>query len=224
MGVTLSVFTKSRSFTPTVLIACLLPFIAGCSGSAEASTESEHIAEDFSELVNTALEDQDLQDFDRAVLERAKDTGRIQQADYDEAYGRFAGCMDQAGEPVALTKLSNGLYQEKPSPLSEGENLESVFLIMDACSAGTTRVIGNLYNIQQGNPELLADPYEVAHNCLQAEGLADAQYSLEDLRKTIGSPGGFGKALEDRLPFDPYSNEAQACFVGANMAIAKAAT
>lgn len=224
MGVTLTMSREFRSFLPALMITGLLPCLAACSGGAYASSTTAHIADDFSDLVTVALDDTSLQDFDREVLQRAKSAGHIEQADYDEAFDRFAQCMERAGQPVTLTKLSNGLYQEKPSALSEGETLEVALSVLDECSAGTTAVISNLYDIQLGNPELLADAYAVAHSCLDAEGLVDSEFTLEELRKTVGSSGPLGDTLEDRLPFDPYSHDAQACFVGANMAITKAAT
>lgn len=130
--------------------------------------------------------------------------------------------MATSGKPVTLTKLSNGLYKIENTPLSEGETIQLAMSIVTACEAGTTNEIGELYGIQQGNPELLANPYEIAHSCLAAKGVVDSNFSHEDLRKIMGSPGNPGSTLEDRLPFDPYSDEAQACFVGANMALGKA--
>ncbi len=221
-GVTLTMYKNFRSSIPALMITGLLPCLAACSGGAYASSATAYIADDFSDLVTVALDDTSLQDFDREVLQRAKSTGHIAQADYDEAFDRFAQCMERAGEPVMLTKLSNGLYKEKPLALSDGETLESALSVLDECSAGTTGVISSLYKIQQGNPELLADAYAVAHNCLKAKGLVDSEFTLEELRKTVGSPGLLGDTLEDRLPFNPYNDDAQACFVGANMAIAKA--
>ncbi|MFE4195857.1 hypothetical protein ACFRJ9_08325 [Paenarthrobacter sp. NPDC056912] len=172
-------------------------------------------------MVATALNDPTLQEFDRDVLERAKVSGRIEQADYDEAYSRFAQCMATSGKPVTLKKLSNGLYRIENTPLADGESVQTAMSIVTQCEKGTTNEVGELYGIQQGNPELLANPYEIAHKCLEAEGIVDSTFSHEDLRKIMGSPGSPGSTLEDRLPFDPYSDEAQACFVGANMALGK---
>jgi hypothetical protein len=211
-----------RTFGAVFLIACVLPLITSCSGGNQGISERRHIANNFSELIVTALDNPLLQDFDRDVLERARVSGRIEQADYDEAYSRFEECTASAGEPVKLTKLSNGLYRVETTPLAEGESLESAVSIVNKCQMGTTSVLAALYGIQQGNPELLADPYEIAQKCLVAKGLADSSFSHEDLSKIMGSPGPAGVPLEERLPFDPYSDEAQACFVGANIAMVKA--
>jgi hypothetical protein len=213
---------KLRALASALVVACMLPVVSACSGD-QGSSERRRIAEDFSELVSTALADPNLQEFDREVLERAKTTGRIEQADYDEAYSRFAQCMETSGKPVVLTKLNNGLYQVENTPLSEVETIESAMSIVNKCSEGTTNRLGELYSIQQGNPELLSNPYEIAYRCLESKGILDSQVPLAEFQKTLSSAGSEGSSLEDRLPFDPYSDEAQACFVGANMTIAKAA-
>lgn len=211
-----------RILASAIVAACVLPMVAACSGDGQASSERRVIAQSFSELVSTALADPRLQDFDREVLERAERTGRIEQADYDEAYSRFAQCMETSGEPVTLTKLSNGLYRVANTPLAEGETVESAMSIVTKCSEGTTSRLGELYSIQQGNPELLANPYEIAYKCLELKGLVDSGLPLEEFQKTFSSPGDKESPLQSRLPFDPYNDDAQACFVGANMTIAKA--
>jgi hypothetical protein len=219
----LKLSTNLRFLASAFVVASVLPLVAACSSGDQGSSERRHIAENFSELVSTALLDPNLQEFDREVLERAENTGRIEQADYDEAYSRFARCMETSGKPVALTKLNNGLYQVENTPLSEAETIESAMSIVNKCSEGTTNRLGELYSIQQGNPELLSNPYEIAYKCLESKGVIDSHLPLEDFQKTLSSAGNEGSTLEDRLPFDPYSDEAQACFVGANMTFAKAA-
>jgi len=205
-----------------LVVAGVLSLVVACSGGDQGSSERRHIADNFTELVVTALDDPSLQEFDREVLERAKVSGRIEQADYDQAYSRFAQCMATSGKPVTLTRLSNGLYRTENTPLSDGESVESAMSIVIKCEQGTTNEIGELFGIQQGNPELLGNPYEIAHKCLETKGLIGSDFSLKDLREAIGSEGSGGSTLKDHLPFDPYSDEAQACFIGANMTIAKA--
>lgn len=205
-----------------LVVACGLLLVVACSGGNQGESERRHIASNFTELVVAALEDPTLQEFDRDVLKRAQISGRIEQADYDEAFSRFAQCMKTSGKPVTLTRLSNGLYRVANTPLSDGESIESAIAIVTKCQQGTTNQIAELFGIQQGNPDLLANPYEIAHKCLNSKGLVDSSFSAEDLRKAIGSEGHGGESLHEKLPFDPEDDEAQACFVGANMTIAKA--
>ncbi|MGP0224503.1 hypothetical protein [Paenarthrobacter sp. NCHU4564] len=207
----------------TVAVACSVLLLPACAGEQEAS-EKRHIASNFSELVDNALKDPTLQEFDRDVLERAKASGRINQADYDEAYGRFAQCMATAGKPVKLTKLSNGLYRIDNTPLADGESVQTAMSVMVKCQEGTINEIGELFGIQQGNPELLANADEVAYKCLNTKGLLDTEFSQEDFVKALNEPRNEDTNLQDRLPFDPYTDEAQACFVGANIVIGKGNT
>ncbi|MFJ4209102.1 hypothetical protein ACIPY2_11660 [Paenarthrobacter sp. NPDC089675] len=214
----------TRPFALLVVAACALSSVSACSNGDQGPSERRHIADNFSDLVVQALRDPTLQEFDRNVLARAKESGRIEQADYDEAYGRFAQCMAAAGRPVRLTKLNNGLYRVENTPLADGETLESAFSAVTNCQRGTTNEIGELFGIQQGNPELLADADQVAYNCLAAKGMVGSAFSKDDLKKALDDKENDKTSLEDRLPFDPYADEAQACFVGANIVIGKGAS
>jgi hypothetical protein len=192
------------------------------SGDAPWSVRGGHIADNFAELVDQALTSPRLEEFEREVLERAKKAGRIEQADYDEAYARFATCMEVGGEPVKLKKFGNGLYKVDTTPLSEGETLESAIAVLDACSAGTVNHLAALYGTQQGNPRLLANPYEVAYECLEAKGIVASDFPFEEFAEVLRTPGSEGGSLDDRMPFDIYADEADACFVGASIFNTKA--
>ncbi|MFI2566167.1 hypothetical protein [Paenarthrobacter sp. NPDC018779] len=203
--------------------ALALPFLfKPVHSTPEDYSGHRYIAGSFSELVDRGLNDPLLTAFEREVLERAKLSGRIEQADYDEAFARFDACMESSGEPVKLVKLSNGLFRIETTPLDDGETVQSAMAVVTGCETGTTLILADLYGIQQGNPDLLADPYAVARNCLATKGLVGPNYTHEDLQKAMNTPSSPWSSLEDRLPFDPYGDEAQACFVGANMALGKA--
>ncbi|MEV7606899.1 hypothetical protein AB0N65_15815 [Paenarthrobacter sp. NPDC089322] len=212
---------KIRFFVAIALVACSVPLLAACSGGEQGASERRHIANNFTELVDMALKDPTLHEFDKDVLQRAKVSGRIEQADYDEAYSRFAQCMASASKPVELSKLSNGLYRVENTPLADGESVQSAMSITIKCQEGTINEIGELFGIQQGNPELLANADEVAYKCLAAKGIFDSSFSQEELEKALNEPGGDNSSVEDRLPFDPYGEEAQACFIGANIVLGK---
>ncbi|MEZ2390555.1 hypothetical protein AB6813_13590 [bacterium RCC_150] len=205
-------------------MALALPILAGCSISSQQTKERQYIANSFAELIDQALAGPFLQEFDREILQRAKATGRIDQGDYDEAYGRFERCMSASGEPVSLKKFRNGLYRVDTTPLSPGESLDSAMDVVTECSKGTIFHIANLYGIQQGNPKLLADPSQIVFECMEAKGLVTGDFSLKEFAEAVGTPGQPGVPLEKRLPFDPYADEAQACFLGGNMTITKASS
>lgn len=132
---------KIKSYASFAVIVCVLPFVAACSGGDQEGAERRHIANNFSELIVAALDDLLLQDFDKDVLERAKASGRIGQADYDEAFSRFAQCMLISEEPVTLKKFSNGLYRVDTTPLSDGESLDAALSVFTKCQIGTTAVL-----------------------------------------------------------------------------------
>lgn len=206
------------------MFALALPILAACSASSQETTERQYIAKNFAELIDEDLGSPLLQEFDREILERAKATGRIEQSDYDEAYGRFEQCMSASGEPVKLKKFNNGLYRVDTTPLSPGESLESAMDVVAQCSSGTVAHIANLYGIQQGNPKLLANAYQVVYECMEAKGLVDSDFSLKEFTKVMDEPGPPGVPLSARLPFNPYADEAQECFISGNMTVFKASS
>lgn len=210
-----------RRFVTAITFLLAVSALAACSSDSQSKPETQYIANNFREIIDEALTRPYLQEFDRAVLERAKEAGRIEQSDYDEAYSRFEQCMRSNGEPVTLRKLSNGPYRVVTTPLSPGETLESAMEVVTECERGTILHLADLYGIQQGNPKLLANPDQIAYECLEAKGLLTSEFSLEEFTEIMTKPGPPGVPLEERLPFDPYADEPQACLVGANMSYSK---
>ncbi|MCA4131277.1 hypothetical protein [Arthrobacter sp. M4] len=203
------------------LIAGLVTALPACSSGGPGEpwkVQGRHVANNFTEIVEESLSAPNLEEFDRGVLERAKETGRLEQADYDEAYRRFADCMEFSGEPVKLKKLSNGLYRMDTTPLSPGETLESAVAVVDKCSNGTINHIASLFGTQQGNPELLLNPYEIAYKCLESKDLVGSSLTFEKFAEVFNSPDSKG-AWSESLGFDVFDDEAQACFIGANITL-----
>ncbi len=214
---------RFRAVVAIIASGIALTVTTGCSkDSAESPwrTQGKHLAGSFRDHIDEALRNPLIQDFERGVLERARESGRIEQADYDEAYSRYSQCMEAVGKPVRLKKLSNGLYRVDPSPKSDAESVEAYMQVENSCSKPTILFIANLYGIQQGNPKLLANPYEIAYRCLEAKSLLTPAFSFEEFVGQFQGPGSNGSKL-DNLPFDAFDDEAQACFLGANMVIGK---
>ncbi|MDQ4501621.1 hypothetical protein [Sinomonas sp. ASV322] len=194
--------------------------LAGCAADQPHSEAGSKIAGSFAELLDLKLAQPNLNDFEREVYRRAKEKGRIAQADYDEAYSRYSACMSERGEPVALKKLPNGLYYEKAAPLKPGQSLEQAMDIVSACQKITTGYLPEMFAFQQGNPELLRDPDEAAYRCLERSGLVPDGYSLQQFTRSMNEPkAGGGSRLKD-MPFDFKSDDVQACLVGAGIALA----
>ncbi|MEA5453684.1 hypothetical protein SPF06_03020 [Sinomonas sp. JGH33] len=193
--------------------------LVGCGSNAAQTRASGKIAGSFEELLDFKLSRSDLNDFEREAYMRAKETGRIAQADYDEAYARYADCMSERGDPVTLKKLPNGLYQEKAAPLKPGQSLEQSMDIVSACQKITVGYLPEMFAFQQGNPELLRDMDEAAYRCLERSSLVPEGYSLEQFSKSMNEPEpGGGSRLND-MPFDFKSDDVQACLVGAGIAL-----
>lgn len=84
----------------------------------------------------------------------------------------------------------------------------------NTCSEGTSKIIESLYQLQQGNPGLLADPYETAVECLKKSNLVDDAYTGRKLQNALN-----GDRASKGLPFDASSDAAQSCFTGAGLAV-----
>lgn len=198
-------------------VACGLLAVAALAGCSAASTEhnsSRKLAESFEELVDQTLVLPEINDFEREVLLRAKETGRIAQADYDEAYSRFTACLSESGEPVTLRRLKNGIYRVKTTPLSPGKSLDQAMDTVSACSKTTVGYIPELFHIQQINPELLGDSFEAEYRCLERSGLIPEDYSLEKYKKSLLEQPPAGKRSTDDMPFDFQADEVQSCLLG----------
>lgn len=77
-----------RRFVTAITFLLAVSALAACSSDSQSKPETQYIANNFREIIDEALTRPYLQEFDRAVLERAKEAGRIEQSDYDEAYSR----------------------------------------------------------------------------------------------------------------------------------------
>lgn len=201
-----------------LVAAALLP---GCTPAVEQPrpTGGERIAAGFGALVEQHLARDDLSEFEREVLERARETGEIAAEDYETAHAREAACLADAGFDVEHEKLANGLYASTPRLAHVADNAERGRLV-DAymaatvrCGEGVSIVIESLYTLQQGNPDLLADQDEAAVQCLRRAGLVPGDYTAET----------FAAELTNSFrgsPFDPGSDAARACFAGVGLAYA----
>ncbi|MEA5453688.1 hypothetical protein SPF06_03040 [Sinomonas sp. JGH33] len=188
--------------------------LAGCVSVTPDQTPPRKIAGSFDELLDHRLSLPDLNDFEREVYQRAKESGRISQADHDEAYSRLSACMTESGKPITLRKLKNGLYRITSTPLDPNESTEHAIAIISSCEDSTTGFIPELFQIQQVNPELIGDSFEVTYRCLERAGLVPDGYSLERFKKAQLEPPPPGKRSTDDLPFDLNSEDFQACEIG----------
>lgn len=150
-------------------------------------------------------------DFEKAALDRAITTGRIEAADYEEAFSRYRQCAQDSGVTETYTKQANGFY--KIDPPADLADIDKYLADTGTCAANAGLMsIEALYRTQIDNPELLADPRELIVRCLVKAGLVGADYTPEKLMAFV--QGGLTTG-----DFDARDPEAGKCLTAGGMAI-----
>lgn len=196
------------------LTACSMPRNGNDAGDSQSS--GAKIAPSMSALFDQYLAKDTLSQFERDVLQRAKKTGKISAEDYEAAHDKQTACLAENGWQEQARKLSNGLYQTTgvtPVPSTDAE-VNKYMEASNTCSEGASKIIESLYQLQRGNPGLLADPYETAVECLKKSSLVDDAYTGRKLENVLNGDGS-----SKGLPFDASSDAAQSCFTGAGLAV-----
>lgn len=183
----------------------------GTDSSSQDGGSGEVLAGSLTELFEQYLSKENLSDFEREVLERAVETGSISQADYDEAVNRYLKCTSDLGYDETATKLASGLYQITPPIFDTDAEADKYSEQSADCAEGTTMVIESLFNQQQNNPDLLADPRQTAVQCLLEGGFVDASYTVDDFDADMQDPGN--------ASFDVSDETANACLAAAGYSI-----
>lgn len=192
--------------------------LAGCTGTTEPAEASpaaggqEVLGSSITDLFEQYLGSDEISEFERGVLERAAEAGEISQADYDEAFNKYTQCTSDLGYEETWTKLSTGLYQVTPPALESQDAVDKYAEQSTDCASGTVRLIEALFNQQQTNPDLLADPRAVAVQCLLKGGFVDAAYTVDDFQQDIADPAN--------ASFDVADTEANTCLTSAGFSIA----
>lgn len=214
---------RIRALSRVRLIGIVAGVLAGClvfsacssrSGTvSEQPQEGEKLAGSFDELLrqNLAAEENP---FVIDVLTEAIETGRITQAQYDQAHRMYTDCMVNAGYEEEYSRSSSGLYDwvSAGEGVETREEYEDYSETRDECSDELAPVEA-LYSVQQDNPDLLARGEEIVVACFKKAQLVDATYKPSDLLSELDD--GF-----DGAPYDPMSAEAQACFSAGNFGVA----
>jgi hypothetical protein len=212
---------------PVVLASVALAVVFGVSACGSQGAEGrlrqgtgermKPLVEQFKDARSRARSD-----FERAALDRAIKTGRIDPADYEEAFSRYRLCAQGAGLAETYTKLPNGIYRvTPPSDLgSEREDVQAYAKSMADCAERAGLIsLEALYRTQVDNPELLADGRLVTVRCLIKEGMVPGDYTVEKLMAFLGSAEADTSAGGD---FDPIDAEAQKCLTAGGMAVVRA--
>lgn len=190
-------------FVSAVAVSALA--LSGCAAAAEH--DAGRLAPSLTALIDQALERDDLSDWDRAVLEKARKEGQISQADYTEGMDLFDACLKSRGIEFERTVLLNGVIEFQPPPgrIPEAE-IDAEAKAQGECYDSINVVTQEIFSLQQANPDLLADFAQAAVNCLQKAGVVDDDFSKDDFDTTFGPQSG-----PVDFPFDVMSAEAQTC-------------
>lgn len=188
--------------------AILLFVVTGCSTGESDSLSPEEL---FAQDIKVAGE-QATSDFEKDVLA----DGKIEQAEYAEAWQRYISCMQENGFPntTLVGPDADGLYSEQTTSTgsANGDDVDANMSASYDCATGTTLLIAEIYKQQSVNPQHLTFEDAVV-DCLIAEGLVDSDYTAEDLNRE-------GKASGERS-YDMSDPKSNACFADPYPDVAK---
>ncbi|KAA0959853.1 hypothetical protein FQ142_13370 [Microbacterium sp. ANT_H45B] len=203
--------TKRVFGVSSLIVLALLA--TGCSASGSDDTDSGKIASSMSVLFEEALAGE-VNDFERAVLERGVEDGRIGQSDYAEATTMYATCMSGAGYALERTDHLNGLIEFQPPALTASQEIDDLMAMDYECMSTTGGNVIRLYELQQGNPSLLRDTATVAAECLAASGVVPPDFDKEDYRQAFSSDGKLSE-----LSFDVTDPRVGSCLYGIGVTV-----
>lgn len=194
-------------------LAILALLATGCSASNSADTDSGKIASSMSVLFEEALTGK-VTEFERAVLERGVEDGRLGQADYAEATTMYATCMSAAGYALQRTDHLNGLIEFQPPALTASQDVDDLMAVDYECMSSTGGNVIRLYELQQGNPRLLRDIATVAAECLATSGVVPPDFDREDYRQAFSSDSKLSE-----LSFDVSDPRVGSCLYGIGITV-----
>lgn len=149
------------------------------------------------------------------TLERARRDGGVSLSDYENAWSDYRQCMlDRGYKQIVLLRQSNGVYTEAAHEAGTAAQEERYNQDMLACSVLHVGYVDAVYTVQVANPDLYANNYEGALDCLRRGGLAPKDYSMEDFRYDL-----FEAPAREDLTVDIYSYQAASCLVANNIKV-----
>ena len=182
--------------------------------SARTFEEEKVNAERYGPLINDWREElagDDLSDFERDVLQRAVENGRITQDDYEQAHARYLQCMAVEGyDDAEYRKQPDGLYKLVRASGDSGDAWWEASL---KCSEGTDGLIEAEYREQQDNPQRYKDSGIVAVQCLRDAGKVDDSYTAARFNEALSRYTNDSQGdISDIFGFRIRSDDNQAMF------------
>ncbi|WEV67571.1 hypothetical protein OZX72_00765 [Bifidobacterium sp. ESL0769] len=190
------------------------------SGSAQSQVGNQasdkKLAPNLTALFDQYLAKKSLSNYEREVLTRAKENGKISSEDYQAAHTKETSCLAAKGWKTLEHMGPGGFYindgtDPVPKDAAESEKMQKVD---SQCAEGVSKNIEYLYVTQQSNPELLADDYEATVHCLHRHKIADGKFTAKKLKDAMNGTGDPQK----KIPFDMNTDDAMTCFAAGGMA------
>ena len=182
---------------------------------SQAPLEGGRLAGSLVELFQQRLRDTSLRPLEVEILERAVQAGSISADDYERSHTEFKTCLAQHGVDAAMwswRKGADGVYQ--PTAYQAAD--EGTISAANAYCQPEVDAVQQLFQIQQSNPDLFADPALVGASCLRRQGVVAGDYSAEQFGIDVK------KASDLSAPFDPYDPPVNACLAAAGYLFVKA--
>lgn len=148
----------------------------GSSSPSDALSRQTPVDSSFKAVIEDYLR-QATNDFERDALKRALETGRVSEADYQEAVNGMLQCLGGRGFPsIAEPDPQTGVVRYLTEGSTEGDGFEAAF---EECSIGTTYLVGSLYDQMATNPDN-ADFVELIAQCLVRKEVYPAGFTKEE--------------------------------------------
>ncbi len=171
-------YRRPVSLIGVAVLSCLL--LVGCTSTPTSTVQNPTSQDSFPELLQAAA-DEATSDFEKDVLDRAVENGKIAAADYEEAVSKYLTCVQDAGIDLDATMQPNGIYAWTPNNVTD---LDKYGEVTNDCADGTVMRIEGLYKLQVANPDMLPND-EAAVQCLQENDVAPAGYDVKQFDEDL---------------------------------------
>ncbi|ALJ21512.1 hypothetical protein AOA12_17085 [Microbacterium sp. No. 7] len=196
-------------------LAALLPALLAVTacGADTPAAETGTYASSLEAMIEQELGRSELSDWDRAVLEKALETGQVSRADYLEGAEMYEQCMAAAGFAMKRTDHPNGLVEHQPATVSADDAERDAKMLADyECMLSGYASTQEIYRFQTANPDLLRDSSEVVVRCLFDAGIIDEDFTRDDFQAHVRDD-----YTPEKLPFDIMDATVQSCLWGAGI-------
>lgn len=199
---------RARSMVTIAVLAIVGAVLSGCAEGRDENLTAK-LAPSLVALYTQWLGTPEATEYDRVVLQEAAETGRITQAQYQEALDLYTTCMSEAGYQLQQTRYPTGVINvQPPSAVDDAGALMSTDQL---CRAQTSMFVVMGYETQQGNPDLYADPGTIAYTCLKENALIADDVTVEQVSAFLT------ESHRNQYPFDVYDLRVKSCFYAAGM-------